>query len=259
MAAWNPQFQKLTTSDSNGLIIVWVLHKGMWFEEMINNRNKSVVRDMKWKANGEEICIIYEDGAVIVGGVDGNRSWGKELGSQLSKVEWSPTGKMLLFATAQGKIRMFNAGGNELGEMKLLAVEDLQGVMPIASLDWYDGLEGYEDDTAPSLAIAFENGRVQLMRSELDAKPVIIDTGMTIVSAKWNTSGNILGIAGIRSAKDTGAAKDITQVQFYSAHGNFLRTLKVPGKQIQSISWEGGGLRIAVSIQPKFVHIESIV
>ena len=25
---WNPQFQKLTTSDESGLIIVWMLHKG---------------------------------------------------------------------------------------------------------------------------------------------------------------------------------------------------------------------------------------
>lgn len=24
-----------------------MLHKGLWFEEMINNRNKSAVRDMK--------------------------------------------------------------------------------------------------------------------------------------------------------------------------------------------------------------------
>jgi WD repeat-containing protein 35 len=45
---WNANYRKLTTSDQNGLIIVWMLHKGMWFEEMINNRNKSVVRDMKW-------------------------------------------------------------------------------------------------------------------------------------------------------------------------------------------------------------------
>ena len=35
---WNNSFQKLTTSDEHGLIIVWMLHKGMWFEEMINNR-----------------------------------------------------------------------------------------------------------------------------------------------------------------------------------------------------------------------------
>jgi hypothetical protein len=33
---------------------------------MINNRNKSVVRDMKWTADGRKICIIYEDGAVRI-------------------------------------------------------------------------------------------------------------------------------------------------------------------------------------------------
>ena len=41
VAAWNEQHNKLTTSDSNGLIIVWTLHKGLWFEEMINNRCSS--------------------------------------------------------------------------------------------------------------------------------------------------------------------------------------------------------------------------
>ena len=30
-----------------------------------------MVRDMKWTAEGTKICIAYEDGAVIVGGVDG--------------------------------------------------------------------------------------------------------------------------------------------------------------------------------------------
>ena len=29
---------------------------------MINNRNKSVVRSMKWNADGQKICIVYEDG-----------------------------------------------------------------------------------------------------------------------------------------------------------------------------------------------------
>ena len=37
-----------------------MLHRGIWFEEMINNRNRSVVRDMKWTADGQKICIIYE-------------------------------------------------------------------------------------------------------------------------------------------------------------------------------------------------------
>ena len=45
---------------------------------MINNRNKSVVKGMCWNSDGQKICIVYEDGAVIVGSVDGNRIWGNE-------------------------------------------------------------------------------------------------------------------------------------------------------------------------------------
>lgn len=29
VVAWNSQFQKLTSSDQNGLIIVWMLYKGL--------------------------------------------------------------------------------------------------------------------------------------------------------------------------------------------------------------------------------------
>jgi hypothetical protein len=54
---------------------------------------------MKWTSGGEKICIAYEDGAVIVGSVDGNRLWGKELGISLTLVEWSPDGRMILFCT----------------------------------------------------------------------------------------------------------------------------------------------------------------
>ncbi|CAN0226644.1 unnamed protein product, partial [Discosporangium mesarthrocarpum] len=85
---WNATYSKLTTCDELGLIIVWMLHKGLWFEEMINNRNKSA-----WTSNGQKICIIYQDGAVIVGSVDGNRLWGKELEIGLQNVEWSPDGR----------------------------------------------------------------------------------------------------------------------------------------------------------------------
>ena len=42
---------------------------------MINNRNTSVVTDMKWTGDGKMICIVYQDGFVIVGMVDGSRMW----------------------------------------------------------------------------------------------------------------------------------------------------------------------------------------
>ena len=55
-----------------------------------------------WRtADGQKICIVYEDGAVIVGSVDGKRLWGKELTLQLALVEWSPDGRFILFCTIQ--------------------------------------------------------------------------------------------------------------------------------------------------------------
>ncbi len=81
-----------------------MLHEDSWFEEMINNRKKSTVEDIKWSTDGMKVCIIYEDGAVIVGSVDGSREWGKELPHNLSKIEWSPDNKLILFGTLEGEV-----------------------------------------------------------------------------------------------------------------------------------------------------------
>lgn len=88
--AWNTAHRKLTTSDSNGLIIVWLYTGGQWIEEMVNARHKSAACDMKWSHDGSKICIAYKDGGVIVGSVNGNRIWSRELSKLLRKVAWSP-------------------------------------------------------------------------------------------------------------------------------------------------------------------------
>lgn len=85
---------------------------GVWQEEMINNRNKSVVTDMTWNGDGQKICIVYEDGAVIVGNVDGNRLWGRDLkNTQLCQVEWSPDSKTILFGLSSGEVQLFDSAG----------------------------------------------------------------------------------------------------------------------------------------------------
>lgn len=62
---WNEPFQKLTSSDESGSIIVWMLYKGNWYEEMVNNRNKSLVTGMAWTHDGQKICIVY-DGKLVL-------------------------------------------------------------------------------------------------------------------------------------------------------------------------------------------------
>lgn len=86
-----------------------------------------MVKDMKWTSSGEKICIIYEDGAVIVGSVDGNRLWGKELGLTLALVEWSPDGRLILFCTAQGECHIYDNNGNAVSKVPLYCNEGYVG------------------------------------------------------------------------------------------------------------------------------------
>ncbi|KAM3874430.1 WD repeat-containing protein 35-like [Diretmus argenteus] len=247
VVTWNEQYQKLTTSDQNGLIIVWMLYKGSWYEEMINDQNKSVVRSMSWNADGQKICILFEDGAVIVGSVDGNRIWGKELkGIQLAHVAWSPDSKILLFGMANGEVHIYDNQGSFIMKMTISCLSNVTGAVSIAGIHWYAGNEGYVELDCPCLAICFDNGRCQIMRYESDENPVYIDTLMNVVSIQWNQCGSVLAVAG--SLKSSTSEKEFNIVQFYTPFGGHLRTLKVPGKQMTGIAWEGGGLGIGLAV-----------
>lgn len=44
----------------------------------------------------------------------------------------------------------------------------------IIGVDWYDGSEGYIDPNAPSLAVGYASGKVQIMRSEQDESKIFL-------------------------------------------------------------------------------------
>ncbi|KAJ7522936.1 hypothetical protein O6H91_18G031500 [Diphasiastrum complanatum] len=241
---WNQNYRKLTSSDDNGLIIVWILHKGMWFEEMINNRNKSVVRDMRWSSDGQRICIIYEDGQVILGNVDGKRLWGKDFKLQLSLIEWSPDGKLLLFCTREGRCLVYDHMGSYITQLAI-CFPDTGGNSVIIGIDWYNGSEGYIDASSPTLALGLQSGKLQLMKHELDEDPILVDTGMIATNIHWSPNGSALAVLG-SNASMAGVVNSI--VQIYSHYGVHLRSLHVPGGKLSDMAWEGGGLRLALAM-----------
>ena len=297
VAAWNEHYRKLTTSDERGLIIVWTLHKGTWYEEMINNRNKSVVRDMRWNADGTRICIVYEDGAVIVGSVDGNRLWGKDLDLELSFVEWSPNSRVILFCTSGGDCHTYDNSGNPIAQMRIVAADGLldsgsgSNGRRIVSLEWYkgtsatsqsDGKASSSDDSGiggeagagmgsskaldtsasssaqPTLAIAFEAGKVQLMRSETDPNPIIIDVGHRVTKVSWSPDGSVLAVAGTIDAPPSSEMTTSSNVvDFFTPLGTHMRSLRVPGSCINAVTWEGDGLRIALAVD-SFIYFANI-
>ncbi|RZF44312.1 hypothetical protein LSTR_LSTR006862 [Laodelphax striatellus] len=256
---WNEQHQKLTTSDQNGLIIVWMLYKGSWYEEMINNRNKSVVKGMAWNADGQKICIVYEDGAVIVGSVDGNRIWGKELkGCPLTGVQWSPDGKFLLFSLRTGEVHVYDNQGNFTMKVDIQCVTSAGASgahAQVVGLCWYDGRNGYIEEECPCLAICFNTGHVQIMRRENDDAAIQLDTGISATFCAWNHNGSILAITG--STLLTGEDKETNIIQFFTPFGELVRSLKVPGREVSCCVWEGGSLRVALSVD-SYIYFANI-
>lgn len=243
---WNEPYRKLTSADETGLIIVWSLQRTAWQEEMINNHNKSYVNDMKWSPDGQKIGIIYQDGNVIVGSVEGNRVWGKLLPHNLTHLEWAPDSKTMLFSSQEGEVRLYDNQGNALSFLKIQCLRGVSGMTDISTIAWYSG-SGYRslggDSLAePSLAVVYRNGRMQLMRSESDEFPIIIDTQMEVSVASWNPLGSVIAVAG--HVQGDGV------VMFYTNFGMHMRTLTMPDKgKVSSFSWEGSGLRVTMSVE----------
>jgi WD repeat-containing protein 35 len=135
---WNEIHHKLATADELGQIIVWANDNGQWQQEMINNRQQSRVSDMRWAPDGSRICIAYEDGAVIVGKVDGSRVWGKELGLPLDKLAWSPSCQNIIFTTRKGQAYIYDADGNQVSAMPIACMATSTTASSIADIQWCD-------------------------------------------------------------------------------------------------------------------------
>ncbi|KAI5701658.1 hypothetical protein M8J75_011810 [Diaphorina citri] len=257
---WNEQYEKLTSSDETGLIIVWMLYKGAWCEEMINNRNKSVVRGMSWNDTGLKICIVYEDGAVIVGSVDGNRIWGKEFKkTSMLGVQWTSDSQNLLFAIKGGQVHLYDYEGNFMNKVSMWSGPGSE-MGEIAALKFYlNRTSGNIDSVARSqqrpLVLAFTSGCIQFMRSYTDDKPIVVNVNMRIGCCEWNEDGSIVAVAG--TTKLQGDTKQSNVVQFFSSQGEHIRSLKLPGSELSSCAWGPGSLRIALSID-SFIYFANI-
>ncbi|XP_045487537.1 WD repeat-containing protein 35 [Pieris rapae] len=245
VAVWNEIFQKLTTSDEHGVIIVWMLYKGSWYEEMINNRNKSTVSGMAWGSDGQKICIAYEDGAVIVGSVDGSRVWGKDIkGPGLKCVQWSPDNSTLLFALSNGELHLYDDQGNFIMP---IASNNVASGMEIVSMDWFSGKAPI---SRPVLAICFKSGLMLLMKTCTEEESVMVESNMKIMQCCWNHNGTVLAVAGLTQ-------EQANVVQFFNGYGEHVRTLRVPGGSMRSLSWEQHSLRLAIAVD-SFIYFANV-
>lgn len=97
-------------------------------------------------------------------------------------------------------------------------------------IQWYNGVKGSIGEHC--LAVAFDNGHMQLMKHELDdskcvtiatpsyhgnhIEPVLVYCSMSVKCISWNCNGSVLAVAGSQLRGDD---REICTTQFYNPKG----------------------------------------
>jgi WD repeat-containing protein 35 len=240
---WNEMYDKLTTCDEEGVIIVWkYTDKGQWDTEMINNRDASFVTDLKWNKQGTYLCFIYDDGYSIVGTVEGSRLWGHEIRNKLYILEWSPDSTILLFGVRNNNILVYSATGYLIGEMEIES--NLKNVQ-LVNLTWWSNPFIENNFSDHHLCLAFDNGWIQLHNDQNDNKPIKFKLDVNqIIKAEWNHSGTILAVAG--SYLENTETK--YSVFFFTNKGVFLKNFKI-SNYLTSFCWDKMSTKLAITTE----------
>jgi WD repeat-containing protein 35 len=229
--AWNPTFRKLSTADEHGLIIVWSIEENRFVEQMINSSDHAPVGDVKWSPDGENVCIAYGDGAIVVGSVEGKRLWSKSLNVSHQRLAWSPDSMNILIANTDDSIIVYDMSGNIVQEF------DDDGAAEIVDLSWNCNSSA----NGLSLAIAHSYGDIFCRNDLQHESKSTIECGITIETCQWIDGGKSLAVCGVLHRTDPNEPPTPV-VNFYSRDGAFLDCLEVPTTEcIFDILWDASG------------------
>ena len=233
--AWNNMYRKLASADENGAIIVWTLepNTNKFEEEMINMSDHGPVGDVKWSHDGGKVCIVYGDGQIVVGTVDGKRLWAKSMGISLQHLVWSPDGSNIVIVNTDGIISVFDMLGNGVKEL------DHDGASDIVDLCWHDC--GSSDRR--NFVVAHASGDLYFRHDLNNQGTSRIDSGIAIEACRWNKDGKILAVCGVLNEMDPiEPYEDTSVVNFYNHDGTYLHSVKVPTSEcLYDIVWDVSG------------------
>ncbi|PFH33538.1 WD repeat domain 35 family protein [Besnoitia besnoiti] len=266
LVSWNDGEGRLTSVDESGCIAIWRAEGKHWVNELINIDHSKQVVDTAWTADEQKVCILYADGNLVLGTVTGQRLWSKDLQRAMVRAAWSPDGRKILLCSKTGEIFFYDSEGLYSHRLRTQLGEDCEGrtepLLPVAGVHWRRVALQHAAEAAESLslAIAYENGRIQLFRDDADAAPISFETCLRrCFSIRWHPTLPVLAVfgdahrlhpdaPGAESASRTSAPPSCV-IRFYDvAKCAHLHTLVVPGHATaQAFSWESRGERLVVA------------
>lgn len=248
LSAWNDVCEKIASFDSEGTIIVWQRAGARFAKVEVNHRRSgSVATAFAWSPDGQLSCVAYKDGVIAVCSVTG-QLWTRLMpGVALT---WAPGTRALAASLRdEGRVRLYEPrDGSLLAEVPVVSREE---ELEIVDIQWFVGCDGVESD-APSLAVCFANGLVQIFENERDEVPVLIETQLKISAARWSPDGRLLAIAGVSFYDGLNVYVNEyshvnSMVQFYTADGKLVVQQVVISPDICALAWHRSSMHLAVA------------
>ena len=250
LITWNMIYDKITTVDTEGTLVVWKKKNSIFDVEMVNNREESFIKDVKWSKNGEYICFIYDDGQIFTGLVNGDHEWYNFVEPGLCFVEFSPDNKKILIGKKKEKIFIFSINGQQIGEINL---EGPYNEYDIVTIDWFCDYRIFYNENlvipeekildnnnnnnkskinqseevlikdminendfnkfSKHLMIGFRNGIILFFDDENDKEPKMVKTELNkILGAQWEPKGTFFIIVGnINEGKGDNKSENYTK------------------------------------------------
>ncbi|KAJ8984756.1 hypothetical protein NQ317_005021 [Molorchus minor] len=266
LVKWNEPYQKLASCDSSGIIFVWIKYEGRWSIELINDRNTPVTH-FSWSHDGRMALICYQDGFVLVGSVAGQRYWSSmlNLDATIACGIWTPDDQQVYFGTTTGQIIVMDVHGAMVSQVQLVSE------VGITSMAWscekFKMEEGDENETGVVnsgtrkfvIAVALQNGVVQLLSTFDDVSPIQIKTGLQgPLCLEWSNSRELLAVAGVATTSHSSSnqMEFTNMLKFYSEKGILLYSIRIPDKhaRVSTLTWGHNDKRLFVATGTQ-VHI----
>ena len=84
-----------------------------------------------------------------------------------------------------------------------------------------------------------------------------IETGLQDPSMQWNSDNSILAIGGRETVKLVSEDKRVNAIHLYNKNGQHLRSLRLQGKTLTSLSWDDTNRRLACAID-SYVYFANV-
>ncbi|KAL0238794.1 hypothetical protein PCE1_004486 [Barthelona sp. PCE] len=118
--AWCNKRQTLLTSDTDGLVVTWGVSKGDWFMQY-SNLNSATLIDACWSPLGNRICMIYDDGSIVLEALPQKRQWQKQFTELIRFVRWTSDGKGIILLTVDMVLIILDPRGSPVLRVPLMS------------------------------------------------------------------------------------------------------------------------------------------